>query len=133
MRCLVSIITLLGFAVSTGCAPASQLQPYYRTPTAGQVLTQRELATVVGMQTTYSAVEHLRPLFLTTRPAPETLLGAPPRVHVFINGSLAGDVDVLKMIPLRSVESIERVPAPFALTLFGRVGAGDTVLMVQLR
>jgi hypothetical protein len=135
MRCLFSTITLLAVVGSTACAPRSALQPqyYYRTPTNSDVLTQHELASVVGAQNTYVAIEQLRPLFLTSRPGPDMVRGIAPQIAVFIDGSLAGDLDVLKTIPLSNVESIKRVRQPLAYADYGRYAGNDGVVAVRLR
>jgi hypothetical protein len=92
------------------------------------------LATVSGAtQNAYSAVERLRPLFLTTRPGSGTVGGRVSRIHVFIEGSLAGDIDVLKTIPIGTIESIQRVQAMVAFTQYSDVRAGDSVILVRLR
>ena len=57
-----------------------------------------------------------------------------PRVHVFINGYLAGDLDVLKTIPVANVESIQRVPSSMVFAALGsEVRSGDMALMVRVR
>jgi hypothetical protein len=55
------------------------------------------------------------------------------RLQVFINGSFAGDVEVLKTIPLASVASIRRVQATTAFTQLGEIRAGDGVIQVRIR
>jgi len=116
-----------------GCAPpttARQAAPRAENDS----LTRNELITVTGTtQNAYSALERLRPLFLETRPGAGTVRSTSPRIYVFINGGFAGDVDVLKTIPLASVESIRRIQATAAFTQNGEVRAGDGVLMVRLR
>jgi len=104
------------------------------TPADSDVLMREELATVgATTQNAYSAVERLRPLFLTIRPGSATIHGTPLRMFVFINGSLAGDIDVLRTIPLESVESIRRVRATTAFTQYGEIHTGDGVILVRLR
>jgi hypothetical protein len=100
----------------------------------GEILTVEELTALTGTtQNAYSAVERLRPLFLSVRPGAGIVHGAPPRLYVFIDGSLAGDVDVLKTIPLSSVESIRRMRATAAFTQLGEIQSGDGVILVRLR
>jgi hypothetical protein len=99
----------------------------------GDILSAAELATMSGTtQNAYSAVERLRPLFLVTRPGSATLRGTAPRIHVFINGEFAGDLDVLRTIPVAHVESIRHVHATEAYTQHGEVHAGDGVLMIRV-
>jgi len=105
--------------------------PHPPTPRSSDVITRTELATVRGTtQNAYSAVERLRPLFLATRPGSGILSGTTPRIHVFIDGSLAGGIETLEMMPLATVASIQRVRATTAFTQFRRVESGDVVLMV---
>ena len=98
------------------------------------ILAGTELAKMVGTtQNAYSAVERLRPMFLVTRPGSVVLRATPSRIHVFINGYLAGDLDVLRTIPVASVESIRRIQATEAFTQYGEIHAGDGVLMIRVR
>jgi len=115
------------------CSP-QQVAGRRGTPFENDVLTTSELTNVRGTtQNAYSAIERIRPLFLSVRPAPGSLYGPPARLYVFINGSFAGDTDVLKAIPVASVESIRRKQATSAYTLYGEIHAGDGVILVQLR
>lgn len=119
--------------VFAACASASPFERS-RTPTSSDILTTPELETVVGTsQNAYSAVERLRPFFLTVRPGSGTLHERAPGIHVFINESLAGDIDALKTIPLASIASIRRVQATTAYTQLGEIHAGDGVILVRLR
>src|SRR5262245_14235808 len=96
-------------------------------------ITRAELSTVAGTtQNAFSAVERLRPLFLVTRPGSEILRGETSRVHVFINGNFAGDIEVLNTIPLGNVEWIQRVRATPPFTQFGGQ-MGDEVVLVRVR
>lgn len=129
----LSRIILPAIVVFAACVARSEGR-YRPTPSDSDVLTRRELATLGGAtQNAYSAVERLRPLFLATRPGSRTLRGEPPRIYVFINGNLAGDVETLKTIPLGSIESIRRVQATTAYTQSGETRTGDGVLMVRIR
>jgi hypothetical protein len=132
LRQTESIAMVAGFIVAA-CTPR-QVEGRRGTPFESDVLTITELTRVRGTtQNAYSALERIRPLFLSIRPASGPLHGQPPRVYVFIDGSFAGDVDVLKTIPLTSVESIRRVQATTAYTLYGEIHAGDVVILVHLR
>ena len=124
--------TIVGIAgvVLTSCTLGARTRhpPF----TENSVLTSQELAAVVGTaQDAYAAVERLRPLFLLLRRA--GVRDAPPRLRVFINGSLAGDVEILKTIPLASVESIQRIHASTAFTQLGELRSGDGILLIRLR
>ena len=103
------------------------------TPTTDDTLTSEELASTPGTtRNAYSAVERLRPLFLTVRPGSGTVHGTSQHLYVFINGSFAGEIDVLKTIPVATVESIRRVQASEAFIQLGELRAGDGVLLVRL-
>ena len=98
------------------------------------LITQPELATVgATTQNTYSALERLRPLFLTTRPGSGTIRDTASHLYVFINDNFAGEVDALKSIPLANVESVRRVQATEAYTRYGGIHTGDGVILVRLR
>ena len=100
----------------------------------GDAIGRKELSVAVGgAQNAYSAVEQLRPQFLVIRPGFGTLQNAAPRIHVFIDGEPAGDVDVLKTLSISSIESIRRTTATTAFTQLGSLRAGDGVLWVRLR
>ena len=130
-RWTITFVAIPGLAA---CAAASAGRRSPGQPVDYDTLTSKELATLVGApQNAYSAVEQLRPLYLATRPGVSALRGVAPRLHVFVNGSYAGDVEVLKMIPFASVESIRHVRATVAFTQYGEIHSGDGVLMVRLR
>jgi len=127
-HCVVAALTVV-----VACSPPPGARPV-PVPAERDVLTSEELTTAGGTtQNAYSAVERLRPLFLTIRPGSGTIRDTAPRLYVFINGSLAGDIDVLRTIPLASVESIRRVQASAASTELGEIHAGDGVILVRLR
>ena len=126
-------ILLALLAITTACASTST--PHHAVARTGyDALTSSELITVAGTtQNAYSAVERLRPLFLATRAGVGTVRATSPQIYVFINGSFAGDVDVLKTLPLATIESIRRVQATAAFTQYGEIRSGDGVIMVRLR
>ena len=126
-----STIAVVSFVLA-GCAGRAGTR--HTRPPDSSLLTSEELATVIGTtQNAYSATERLRPLFLAVRPSGGIDRDTPPRLHVFVNGSLAGDVEMLKMIPLESVESIQRLQAPTAFTQLGETRTGAGVILVRLR
>ena len=104
------------------------------TTSAGDLLTYQELSAIAGTtQNAYSAVERLRPLFLSVRPSSAYLDGRPRRIYVFINGNFAGDVDALKTLSIAAIESIQRVTASAAYIREGQIRSGDGVLLIRLR
>jgi hypothetical protein len=116
--------------LSSACTTAHASR-HAGTLRSSDTLTSEELVAARGTQDAYSAVERLRPLFLVVRPGP--IRGTPARLHVIINDGPAADIDVLKSIPLASVESIRRVQATVAFTRYGEIPAGDGVILVRLR
>ena len=127
------IITLVTVVATTGCVTASE-GPYFRTPTNRDLLTRAELSATPGAtENAYSAVEQLRPLFLKPRPGIGMPHGVRSRVVVFINDNLAGDSEVLKMIPIGSIESIQSVSASLPFVQHGDIRPGDGVLLVRVQ
>jgi len=135
MRCLFSTITLVAVLCSTACAPPSRVNQatYTRTPTGSDFLTRQEITSLVGAQNVYTVVQQLRPLFLTPRPGPAMARGVGPGIAVFIDGTLAGDLDVLKTLNPEHVESIRRIRQPYAYADYGRWSGDDGVVDVRLR
>jgi hypothetical protein len=97
-----------------------------------EMLTRNELS-AEAPQNAYSAVQRLRPFFIAAPSGYADEHGRLPRVHVFIDGYMAGDVDILKAIPVSAIESIRRVRPTIASASMGTIRAGDSVVMVQLR
>ena len=86
-----------------------------------------------GGQNLYTVIQQLRPLFLTPRPGGTMARGVAPGIAVFIDGTLAGDLDVLKTLNPANVESIQRVRQPYAYVDYGRWSGDDGVVAVRLR
>lgn len=128
MRRIILIPTAL---VIVACARPSTL-PYTPRPVSNDLVTWTELTTEAP-QDTYSALQRLRPLFLAIRPGWSIVHGEIPRIRVFIDGDYAGDVDVLRSIPVRDIESIRRLQPSMAYATMGANHGGEDVLMVRLR
>ena len=122
---------LFATLTTTACATATPVW-YRRTPVASDVITSAEIGRV-SPQNAYAALEQLRPFFLRARPSAVDVRGERPQLNVFIDGYFAGDLDVLKTIPVSDIESITRVQPAMAFALLGSERAGDGVLMVRLR
>jgi hypothetical protein len=128
-----SAILFVAALCLAACSPPVVAR-YAPAPLNHDSVTRLEITHVVaGTQNAYSALEQLRPLFLTTRPSSALVHGDVPRIHVFINDFYAGNDDVLKTIPIASIESVRRVQSSMMMATMGEVRPGDTVLMVQLK
>lgn len=126
----LSAFALFATLCSAACAPVAR-QSYASRPVSADVITQSEISQQ-PMQTAYSALAQLRPLFLRSRPNSADARGEPRRIQIYIDGVFSGDLDVLKLIPASDVESITRVQPEMAFATMGSEHAGDGVLMVRL-
>lgn len=130
VRFAIMFLAVLGI---TACTRSFDNR-YSPTRLASDALTRKELGTLIGSPpNAYSAVEQLRPTYLMTLPGSADEHGREAQIRVFINGFLAGDADVLKMISVASIESIRRIEATMVTVRTGDVRAGDSMLMIRLR
>jgi len=127
----VSAVITTAAIFSAACASSSGRR-YSSVPHSSEVLTWRELASETH-QNAYVAVERLRPLFLQARPGAGDARGEPRTISVFIDGDFAGDLNVLRSIPVRDIESIRRVQPSMAYATLGSLHMADEILMVRLR
>ena len=127
----VSAVITTAAIFSAACASSSGRR-YSSVPHSSEVLTWRELASEAH-QNAYVAVERLRPLFLQARPGAGDARGEPRSISVFIDGDFAGDLNVLRSIPVRDIESIRRVQPSMAYATLGSLHMADEILMVRLR
>ena len=127
----VTAVITTAAAFSAACA-SSVGQQHLSVPHSSEVLTWSELASEAH-QNAYVAVERLRPLFLQARPGAGDARGEPRTISVFIDGDFAGDLNVLRSIPVRDIESIRRVQPAMAYATLGSLHMADEVLMVRLR
>jgi len=127
----VSAVITTAAIFSAACASSSGRR-YSSVPHSSEVLTWRELASEAH-QNAYVAVERLRPLFLQARPGAGDARGEPRTISVFIDGDFAGDLNVLRSIPVRDIESIRRVQPSMAYATLGSLHMADEILMVRLR
>lgn len=127
----VSVIMTTAVLSSAACAAAGGRQ---HAPAAYQsdLLTWNDLAGETH-QDAYSALERLRPFFLTPRPNSADARGERRTIRVFIDGDFAGDEEILRSIPVRDIESIRRVQPAMAYATMGSLHMGDEVIMVRLR
>jgi len=127
----VSAVITTAAIFSAACASSSGRR-YSSVPHSSEVLTWRELSGETH-QNAYVAVERLRPLFLRARPGTGDARGEPRTISVFIDGDFAGDLNVLRSIPVRDIESIRRVQPSMAYATLGSLHMADEILMVRLR
>ena len=128
----VSAVITTAVLFSAACASAGGRQ---HTPAAAyqsDLLTWNELVAETH-QDAYSALERLRPFFLTPRPSSADARGERRTIRVFIDGDFAGDEEILRTIPVRDIESIRRVQPAIAYATMGSLHMGDEVIMVRLR
>ena len=125
-----AIITMAA-VFSAACASSADRQ-HSSIPHSSDVVTWSELATEAH-QNAYVAVERLRPLFFHVRPGAGDARGEPRTISVFIDGDFAGDLNVLRSIPVRDIESIRRVQPSTAYAILGSLHMADEILMVRLR
>jgi hypothetical protein len=81
-------------------------------------LTQEELATT-NSGNLYDAISKLRPEWLTSRGPTSATDPTPAAAHVFMNGSLLGDVGYLRQVPLLDVSAVRYWDAGQASARFG--------------
>ena len=127
----VSAVITTAAVFSAACASSTGRQ-YSSVPHSSEVLTWSELSTEAH-QNAYVALERLRPLFLQPRPGAGDVRGEPRTISVFIDGDFAGDLNVLRSIPVRDIESIRRVQPSTAYAILGSLHMADEILMVRLR
>ena len=127
----VSAVITTAVVFSAACASSVGRQ-HSSVPHSSEVLTWSELSSEAH-QNAYVAVERLRPLFLHVRPGAGDARGEPRTISVFIDGDFAGDLNVLRSIPVRDIESIRRVQPAMAYATLGSLHMADEILMVRLR
>ena len=126
-----AVITTIAL-FSAACATPGGRQKYAPVAYSNDLLTWNELVAETH-QDAYSALERLRPFFLTPRPSSADAHGQPRAIGVFIDGDFAGDEEILRSIPVRDIESIRRVQPAIAYATMGSLHMGDEVIMVRLR
>ena len=127
----VSAVITTAVVFSAACASSVGRQ-HSSVPHSSEVLTWSELSSEAH-QNAYVAVERLRPLFFHVRPGAGDARGEPRTISVFIDGDFAGDLNVLRSLPVRDIESIRRVQPAMAYATLGSLHMADEILMVRLR
>jgi hypothetical protein len=107
--------TLLACCVLAACASAASSRSSGAKSTR---LTQEELATT-NSGNLYDAISKLRPEWLTSRGPTSATDPTPTTVHVFVNGTLLGDVDYLRQVQWTDVNGIRYWDAGQASARFG--------------
>ena len=126
-----SAVITMAAVFSAACASSAGRQQS-SVPHSSEVVTWSELSGEAH-QNAYVAIERLRPLFLQPRPGAGDARGEPRTISVFIDGDFAGDLNVLRTIPVRDIESIRRVQPSMAYATMGSLHMADEILMVWLR
>ena len=127
----VSAVITTAALFSAACATSGGRQ-YSPAAYSSDLLTSNELAAETH-QDAFSALERLRPFFLTPRASSADVHGQPRTIRVFIEGDFAGDEQILRSIPVRDIESIRRVQPAMAYATMGSLHMGDEVIVVRLR
>jgi hypothetical protein len=108
-------LALLACCALAACASAA-------SPRSGGAkstrLTQEELA-ATNSGNLYDAISKLRPEWLTSRGPTSATDPTPTAVHVFVNGTLLGDVDYLRQVQWTEVNGIRYWDAGQASARFG--------------
>lgn len=133
MRARIALAIALGLqsACSAGAASRSRPAPL-RLSGDATTLTWYDLQYQNETESAYTAVAHLRPSFLTARPA----LGGtrePTRIAVYLDGAYSGDAEVLQSIRVRDVESMQYLRGSEAAARYGTFSGTEGVLLVTLR
>ena len=121
---------------TTGVQPASASIPVAEGNSTGRgSLLTGSFSTEYFAGETLADVLRLRaPLYL--RPRPNSSMGntggADP-VAVYINGSFAGNLEVLSSIPAREVFSVNRMAAADAMIKYGQRHTGGALLITLVR
>jgi hypothetical protein len=118
---------------SGAAAAAPGATPSDRARSGANAITAGDLARVSDAPHALAAIERLRPLFLRPRAAMGTARGRQPVVSVFVNGSYAGGLEVLRLLLPGALASARFLQPTEAVTTLGPRYAADGVIMVQLK
>jgi hypothetical protein len=150
IRPLVGVLTVL--AIQSACATATRVDIQSQRPAhtdsngvrigsrsslsrearrAGDVLTAAQIASVAGLRSsdTYDAVRHLRPQFLARPLVRAAHRPSAEQPMVFVNGILAGGIEVLRRIPVSVVSDVAYVRPADAANRYGPAHAAGVILV----
>ena len=111
----LTLVALLASCILTACTSAANSRSSGAKSTR---LTQEELA-ATNSGNLYDAISKLRPEWLTSRGPTSATDPTPTTVHVFVNGTLLGDVDYLRQVQWTDVNGIRYWDAGQASARFG--------------
>ena len=111
----MTLVALLGCCFLAACASAANSRNGGDKSTR---LTQEELA-ATNSANLYDAITKLRPEWLTSRGPTSATDPTPTSVHVFMNGTLLGDVDYLRQVQWTDVNGVRYWDAGQASARFG--------------
>jgi hypothetical protein len=118
-------IALCGAVAACGAASA---RPTTTEHANSRYLTTAELTRVSPSLTAYEAIERLRPFYLRPRP----VYGRAAVISVYINGSYAGNADVLRTLTPGAIQSARYLQRSEATAFAGVLTPGDSFIMVTL-
>ena len=119
-----TIVYATMMTIITACTTTTASQPLLNPPGDQRILTANDLH-VVSAPTLYEAVDELRPHFLHPN-----FRGEPPTV--FVNGVLAGSVDMLRQIAPSMVKEVRLLRSIDATAAHGPAHTGS-IIAVMLR
>ncbi len=118
---------LLAVVVPSGCTYGPRTATLH--PRTGDI-TRAELQSA-GYGNTYHAIARLRPNWLWEH-GPKTIQNPDPYPTVYVDGMLRGGLGELHRIPLADIETIRRISASDATTIWG-TGHMSGVILVTTR
>ena len=127
-------------ALAAACRHASEPSaPMPLTPSHGQrdEITKKEIQTALSQASTaYDIVKLLRPTMLLRRavtgvePTPVLMANELPGVHVHVDDSHVGPIELLYSIPAQVVTSVRWLPASEASTKYGNGHTAGVIAVV---
>ena len=100
----------------------------------GQLLTGTNRVDYFGGETLYDVLRLRAPIYLRPRPNPSLeLTGRADPLAVYIDGSFAGTIDVLQLLPAHEVASVNRISAVESVTRYGTKHNNGALLVTMVR
>ena len=102
--------------------------------TRGVILTGSHKTEYFGGETLYDVLRLRAPIYLRPRPNPSLeLTGRADPLAVYIDGSFAGSIDVLQLLPAHEVASVDRISAVESVTRYGTKHNNGALLVTMVR
>src|SRR3569832_2076092 len=99
------VLLALAAAAGGACASASSAAPSQSVRSSRAQVSATELARS-NADNLYDAIAKLRPEWLTSRGPTSMTNSSPTTVNVFLNGSIAGDADLLQVVGVTDVAEV---------------------------